>query len=121
MVRLQARREKMDCERSAAPLCVAWQVGSTLQGQLEDEARAGSGRAVDVDRAAVSLDDAPDDREPEARPLPVSLGRKERYEDVRKVLGGDAGAAVVNDDDHRSRRAGGELRADRHRAASLGG
>src|SRR5688572_10000765 len=54
-----------------------------LKGQEDAEDRALPGRALDVDRAAMGLDDVLDDRQAEARSLAVLLGGEERLEDAR--------------------------------------
>ena len=56
------------------------------------------GSLCDVDAAAVLLDDAIADREAEADVGPVVLGGEEGLEDALADLGGDALAAVVDDE-----------------------
>ena len=60
-----------------------------------------AGRALGVDRAAVVLDDAVDERQPQPGADAVArLGGEERIEDARQVLGADAGAGVGDRDAH---------------------
>src|SRR3989454_6952922 len=77
--------------------------------QAERHARAGVARALDVDHAAVSLDQRLDDGEPEpgAADSPGLGSPIIRLEDPREHVVPHAGAAVENRDlDHRARAAG---------------
>src|SRR5690606_6914595 len=64
-----------------------------LLRQMDAEHRAAVRRVVRRDAAAVQLDDAPRDRQPE--PGPVRARGEERVEDAVAVLGGQAGAVVA--------------------------
>src|SRR5690606_32399545 len=65
--------------------------------QMDAEHRAAVRRVIRRDAAAVQLDDAPRDRQPE--PGPVRARGEERVEDAVAVLGGQAGAVVADRDD----------------------
>ena len=63
-------------------------------------------RCPDPDASPLGLDDLAADGEPQARALPLRLGREEGLEDPRADLGGDAGARVGHAQDGRARRPG---------------
>ena len=69
--------------------------------ELDREDRAASGSVGGGDRAAVLLDDAVGDRQPEARALVHFLRREERIEDPRQHLLVDARTAVADPRDDR--------------------
>src|SRR5262245_41464195 len=62
--------------------------------ELDRERRALAGLALDVDRAAVALDDSQADREAETRAADGRLGGEEGIEDPIEVVGGDSDAGV---------------------------
>ena len=64
-------------------------------GENENEGSARFARG-ELDAAAVGLDDAPAERQPEAAPL--CLGREQRLEDPMADLDRDSGAVVVDPD-----------------------
>src|SRR5689334_14229925 len=68
--------------------------------QLEREAAAGSGRAVEEDAAAVRLHDVAHDREAEAGGADLTAVRalREALEDALLLRGRDAGAGVADGD-----------------------
>src|ERR1051326_2070727 len=67
----------------------------------DSESRAGAGRAVDRDRAAVFLDDAVTDRKTESGTVADGLRSEKRIEDAAQVFGLDAAAGVADGHDHR--------------------
>src|SRR3954454_23541182 len=77
--------------------------------QRDVENRAAAFAAAQFDRAAVRLNDALRDPQPESRAL-LFLGGEERLEDTRQVLFGDALARVAYLQLHRVRHE--ELRVD---------
>src|SRR5688572_5108670 len=68
------------------------------------ERAAAAGTRRDGDRAAMCLDDAPDQGEAEAVAVDLSLegvgSTEERLEDVRQICRRDAGAVVADGDPH---------------------
>src|SRR5437899_1812212 len=64
------------------------------QGQLDHERRSLAGLALDGDGAAVLLDDAATERQPEPRPLARGLRREEGLEDLLPDLRGNAGPGI---------------------------
>src|SRR5438128_5370251 len=90
-------------------------------GQLDPERRAGARRRLNLDTAAVRLDDGADETQPEAE---ASLGTaavatKQTIPDLRELIGGNADAGVL----HFERDSGREVGARRSHAdaASRGG
>src|SRR5437879_12636645 len=71
-------------------------VSGTAGGKREGERRAEVRRATHVDFAAMRLDDAMDEGEPETGTL--RLGGEERFEDVGEVVGADALSGVAHRD-----------------------
>src|SRR5262249_8670526 len=67
-------------------------------GQVDGEARAGAERALDADRPAVRLDDAPHDPEAQAKPaeVPDRDGALEALEDALLILGRDPDPVVAD-------------------------
>ena len=67
--------------------------------QVNDELAAAALGALDLDRAAVSLDDALDERQAEPGALNLRRDRRwraiERFEDVRLIGGRDADATIA--------------------------
>src|ERR687887_921613 len=63
--------------------------------QLDQEARTAAPARLDGDRAAVLLDDAVGDRQPETRPGADLLRREERVEDALLELARDAGPGAA--------------------------
>src|SRR6185295_1717376 len=75
--------------------------GQRLHRELDAEYRAAPRRLVLRENAAVSLDDALAEGEPEPGPLPNRLGREEGLEDPRPNLGRDTRTIVGDrEDDH---------------------
>jgi len=70
------------------------------QRQLENEFGTALHTVLRAQPAAVLLDDAVADRQPEARALAHRLGREERFEDAQQVLGQDARAVVAQAQAH---------------------
>src|SRR2546428_5639857 len=68
--------------------------GARLSRKLYDEARATSELALDLDGAAVTLDDPEADRQAEARAAHVGFRGEERLQDPVEALRRDAGAGV---------------------------
>jgi len=60
------------------------------------EARAAARFAAHVDAAVVLLDDAVGERQAQAGAATHGLGREERVEDARQMLGSDAAAVVLD-------------------------
>jgi len=65
-------------------------------GQVNFKNAAPGGFAVHIDEAVVLLDDAVNGGEPQPRSFSDLLGREERFENMGKVSGGDAGACVAH-------------------------
>src|SRR5687767_2618302 len=74
------------------------------RGERDRERAAAAGARRDGDRAAVCLDDAPDQGEAEAVAMDLPLEgvgtAEERLEDVRQIRRRDAGAVVADGDPH---------------------
>src|SRR3954462_14550085 len=87
-------------------------------GQRDRESGAAADFAVDGDAAAVALDDAVDDRQPQPTTFTYILGGEERAEDARQNLRRDAGAVVGDANDYLSC-VGVSLGIDRDLAAML--
>ena len=72
-------------------------------GQHHGEGRTGPDRALDLDPSAMRFHDLPRDRQPESRaaglPRPCRIDPVETLENVREVLGWDAGTGVSHADD----------------------
>src|SRR5207249_4605684 len=64
--------------------------------EIEVEDGAAGGRAAASNAAAERVDDAVADREPEAGALPDRLGREERLKQLGFVVGGNAGAGILD-------------------------
>src|SRR6266508_6304769 len=80
-------------------------IGRLTEGKRKPEAGAAPGLAHSLDRAAVGLDDAPDDREPE--PEPLGRRRHVGLEHLRKQFRGDAAPGIRHGDGQRSAGGGG--------------
>src|SRR5579859_4075902 len=90
-------------------------LGGALVAQREGEGAAVAALALDADLAAVALDDALGDGQPEAEAEAARLLRlPEEVEHVRPLVGLDAGPGVGDRELHRARAA---ARAHRERAA----
>ena len=76
-----------------------WRLG-TGQRQADRDRRPRAGRAVDRQAPAVAFDDPVDHRQPEPRAL--LLGREERVEHLRQLLGRECPTPVSRDRDRRS-------------------
>src|SRR6266508_1515086 len=82
-------------------------IGRLAEGKRNPEAGAAAGLAHSLDRAAVGLDDAPDDREPE--PEPLGLRRHVWLEHLRKQFRGDAAPGIRHGDGQHSAGGSGDL------------
>src|SRR5689334_12286864 len=72
--------------------------GRGVRGQQDPEGGPGADLALHRDAAAMTIDDAVNDRQAEARTLADVLGREERIEDLRDHVGRDPGAVVGDGD-----------------------
>src|SRR5690242_12598641 len=75
--------------------------GRTSDRERDGEGRAAPEAAAHLDRPAMALDDPERHPQAQAGALALALGRKERLEQVRHVLLGDARAGVADLDQHR--------------------
>src|SRR5437762_2304334 len=89
---MNARSSRMLRSSSTTRTRVSGMAGREGEGKGGAQAR----RAPNVDVPAVLLDDAVDEREPEARPL--RLGREEGFEHVRDVARRNALAGIADRD-----------------------
>ena len=86
---------KLQTARMGARCC-----GDIADRQLEEEGGTSARVAVVADCAAVRLDDSIAHGQTEAGALADSLGRKERLEQLRFVLGGHSGSVVLHFEAH---------------------
>src|SRR6266446_6824930 len=77
-------------------VCSYWNFLSCFDPNSDRESRSTADRALNGNRSAMTLDDAVGNRQAQSGALTDGLGRKERIEDPRQLIRGNATTAIAD-------------------------